>query len=397
MPVQESQKPCGTADAEGEIRERIQTNGRCEAANPRGDTYGPVSYLAYLPGYAALRLDREVGQAAGRALHVDRVRPPLHARARARRLALRRAVARGRARVRLGGVPVHAVRVELEHERRDPALFLVWGFWLASSSFARGAFAALAGWTKFARCSSRRSGRRTRTGLPPARGALRRRLRRRDAGVLLDPPARAEPVDAARTFWDRTFGWQLGRESPFSIWDWGQYHARGIPDLHLVQLPLIGLVLAGSVAVAFWPRTKSPLQLAALTGALLLGFQLVLTHWFYLYIPWFFPFVAFAVLAPSVRREPEEAVEPELPRAGSAAALRAVLSSSSWALLLHEGFYERGPDRRHAGLRALRRGDRGRRRCRTATSRSSIRRRRCPSSSCPALADYGLPARPSRG
>ena len=43
---------------------------------------------------------------------------------------------------------------------------------------------------------------------------------------------------------------------------------------------------------------KSPLQLAALTGAILAGFELVLTHWFYLYLPWFFPFAAFAVLAP---------------------------------------------------------------------------------------------------
>ena len=34
------------------MRDRIQTNGRCENANPLGDTYGPVSYLAYLPGYA---------------------------------------------------------------------------------------------------------------------------------------------------------------------------------------------------------------------------------------------------------------------------------------------------------------------------------------------------------
>ena len=34
--------------------------------------------------------------------------------------------------------------------------------------------------------------------------------------------------------------------------------------------------------------------MAALTGALLIGFQLTLTHWFYLYIPWFFPFVALA-------------------------------------------------------------------------------------------------------
>ena len=51
MPVEEDLKPCGPADAEGEIRERIQTNGRCEAANPRGDTYGPMSYIAYMPGY----------------------------------------------------------------------------------------------------------------------------------------------------------------------------------------------------------------------------------------------------------------------------------------------------------------------------------------------------------
>ena len=44
------------------------------------------------------------------------------------------------------------------------------------------------------------------------------------------------------------------------------------------------------------PRRKSILQLAALTAAILIGFELALTHWFYLYIPWFFPFVAFALL-----------------------------------------------------------------------------------------------------
>jgi hypothetical protein len=31
----------------------------------------------------------------------------------------------------------------------------------------------------------------------------------------------------------------------------------------------------------------------------------VLTHWFYLYIPWFFPFVAFAFLAPRGRGDPQ--------------------------------------------------------------------------------------------
>ena len=92
--------------------------------------------------------------------------------------------------------------------------------------------------------------------------------------------------------------WQIRRDSPFSIWDWRQYHA-GLPDLHILQRVLEGLLIAGAVAAYFLPRRKSPLQLAALTAALLLGFELVLTHWFYLYLPWFFPFAAFAVLAPA--------------------------------------------------------------------------------------------------
>ena len=128
--------------------------------------------------------------------------------------------------------------------------------------------------------------------------------------ILLFEP---NPLHAARVFWDRTFGWQLGRDSPFSLWDWRQYHARGLPDLHRVQQALEALVLAVAVAFAFFPRRKSPLQLAALTAVLLLGFELVLTHWFYLYIPWFFAFSALTTLAPAPAREPEPVVEPELP------------------------------------------------------------------------------------
>src|SRR5262249_55207851 len=51
FPVEAPQKPCGGADEDGEIRDRIQTNGRCESADPQGDTYGPVAYEAYLPAY----------------------------------------------------------------------------------------------------------------------------------------------------------------------------------------------------------------------------------------------------------------------------------------------------------------------------------------------------------
>ena len=43
---------------------------------------------------------------------------------------------------------------------------------------------------------------------------------------------------------------------------------------------------------------------------MLLGVEVVLTHWFYLYIPWFFPFVAYAVLA--ARPEPAPATPPEV-------------------------------------------------------------------------------------
>src|SRR3954468_13431503 len=40
FPKEGSLKTCGKADGDGEIRERIQANGRCESANERGDTYG---------------------------------------------------------------------------------------------------------------------------------------------------------------------------------------------------------------------------------------------------------------------------------------------------------------------------------------------------------------------
>jgi len=51
FPVEGNLKACGPSDAAGETRERIQANGRCESANPQGDTYGPVAFESYIPGY----------------------------------------------------------------------------------------------------------------------------------------------------------------------------------------------------------------------------------------------------------------------------------------------------------------------------------------------------------
>ena len=308
MPAQGSLKRCGPADAEGEVRDRIQTNGRCESSNERGDTYGPVSYIAYLPGYALLGWSGKWDELP--AAHFTTIALDLLVMLGLALVGRRFGGARLAALLPFAWAAYPFTQYVSSSNTNDalPALFLVWGFWLASSSFARGAFSALAAWTKFGPLvvaplwATYPDGlRRPRAVTVFAAGFVAATLAAFSI-LLLEP----DVLHAGRVFWDRTFGWQLGRESPFSIWDWGQYHAAGIPDLHLVQLPLIGLVLAGSVAAAFYPRRKSPLQLAALTAALLLGFELVLTHWFFLYIPWFFPFVAFAVLAPSVRREPEQ-------------------------------------------------------------------------------------------
>ena len=129
---------------------------------------------------------------------------------------------------------------------------------------------------------------------------------------LLFVPSEREGFGLPVVYAEKPFlGFQLDRESPFSVWGWGQYHAAGVPDLKLVQRVLQALLVAAAVAVAFVPRRKSPLQLAALTGALIAGVELVLEHWSYLYIPWFFAFAAFAFLAGAPRTAPPPVPEEE--------------------------------------------------------------------------------------
>ena len=107
-------------------------------------------------------------------------------------------------------------------------------------------------------------------------------------------------IRGIRAFWTHTIGYQLGRQTPFSIW--GQH-----PGLRPVQLGLIALVAIAAIALVRWPRERDLLSVAAFSGALMIGLQLTLTYWFYLYIPWFLPFVFIATVpdwprARSVRR-----------------------------------------------------------------------------------------------
>jgi hypothetical protein len=298
FPVEDSRKPCGPADRAGEIRERIQANGRCESANDRGDTYGPVAYLTYLPGYAFFGWSGKWDSLP--ASHFTAIGFDL--------LCLLGLGLVGR---RFGGNRLgvtlafawaaYPFTQYVSNSNTNDAImpaFLIWGFWLCTSPWARGAFVGLAGWTKFAGLlvaplwatypEFRRS---RRTALFFAGGFALATVA--SFWILLLEP---NPLHAARVFWDRTIPPQVNRHSPFSLWDWRQYHA-GLPDLAWLQKVLQALLIAGAAAVAFLPRRKSPIQLAALTGALLIGFELVLTHWFYLYLPWFFGFVAYVVLA----------------------------------------------------------------------------------------------------
>jgi hypothetical protein len=316
MPQRGDLEPCGEADSEGDVRERIQTNGRCEAAIERGDTYGPISYLAYVPATLVFPWSGKWDSLP--AAHVTSIA-----------FDLLTVLALALVGLRFGGVRLAAVLAfawtaypftayALNANTNDtimPALLVV-GFWLASSAWARGGAVALAGWAKFGALL-----------VAPLWASYPRLDRRRVVQfaiafaaatvvsftiLLLEPSLR----NAARTFWERTIGYQSARDSPFSLWGWGQYHAEGIPDLGFAQPFFAVLAVVIALAVALVPREKGPVQLAALTAAILVAFQLSLTHWFYLYLPWIAPFVLLWLVLPrdqetSSRNDSMEVALPE--------------------------------------------------------------------------------------
>lgn len=304
FPIEGNRPACGPPDSSGEIRDRIQTNGYCENANPLGDTYGPVAYEAYLPGFWTFGWTRQWDSLP--AVHMTSIIFDIVC-------LLGMAFAGWRFGGRLGAATLgfawvawpfsQYVSSSNSNDAIMPAL-LIWGFVFITSNFARGVFAALSGWTKFASLLvlplwlGYPEARRGRGAAITMLGFVAATLAAFSI-LLLDP--RGLP-HAVRVFYERTLKFQKGRSSPFSIWDWRQYHAKGLPDLHWEQRVLEVLLVAGALVLGWWPRHRSPLRLAAYTAALLIGFELVLTHWFYLYLPWFFPFVALALLVPTPGR-----------------------------------------------------------------------------------------------
>jgi hypothetical protein len=117
------------------------------------------------------------------------------------------------------------------------------------------------------------------------------------------------PDGGLRELYDRTIGYQAGRPSPFSVW--GQ-----VDSLGWLQTALKAAAAALAVLVAFVPRRPDPRQVAALGAAVLIALQLPAMHWFYLYIVWFVPFVLVAMLGAhprTLRERPAESTREREP------------------------------------------------------------------------------------
>ena len=172
------------ARSNGDVRDRMQTNGRCETANDRGDTYGPIAYIAYVPGYLAAgwsgKWDRLpaahftsllfdgltlIGLAlVGWRFGGARLAATLH--------------------VRLGRVSVHDLRHRARtRTTRSCQRCSSGGFGSSTSAAARGLFVGLASWAKFAPVPSRAA-----LGLVSGRAQAAARTRAVRSGRSWSPP-----------------------------------------------------------------------------------------------------------------------------------------------------------------------------------------------------------------
>jgi hypothetical protein len=99
------------------------------------------------------------------------------------------------------------------------------------------------------------------------------------------------PPQGFSYFWQRTIHFQLTRTDVYSPW---ALH----PGLHPLQVVLEVAAVLLVAAVAFIPRKRSLIQVSALAAAVTIAVQLPARHWFYYYIMWFLPFVLVALLVP---------------------------------------------------------------------------------------------------
>jgi hypothetical protein len=291
--------------------------GRFPSDNGHGDTYGPINYVAYVPFELVFpwhgKWD-DLPAAHGAAIAFD-------ALTMLGLLVLGRRLRAGPGGWGLGIALAYAwaaypyTLYALDCNTNDSlvAMFCVWALVALRSAPLRGVLIGLGAAAKFVPLA-----------LAPLFATAGSRHRWRSAAVMsaivvlvvAGSFAPFVPHVGIRGVYDRTLGYQAGRGSPFSIW--GQHGG-----LHDLWTALKVLTLDFAVAIAFVPRRKTPVQVAALGAAVLIALQIVAAHWFYLYIVWFTPFVLVALFA--LHREPhaadaEPAAEEVEPRAAVALA-----------------------------------------------------------------------------
>jgi hypothetical protein len=268
-----------------------------------GDTYGPVAYYAYVPfeqifPWSGSWDDLPAAHAASIFFDLATI---------AGLFLIGRRLRRGRRGTELGillsfawaACPYTAFALESNTNDALVSLTLVAALLCLTATIPRGITLALSAMTKFAPLA-----------LGPlfatygATGGRRDRFLRRYAKVVIPFSVAFAATIAVvsfqalqdpglSTFWHRTIAEQGGRDSPFSIW--GQAHSLGWLQA-VVKAAVVGLALL----VAFRPRRRDHVTVAALGAAVLLGMQLTVDHWFYLYVPWFLPFLLIALLASGV-------------------------------------------------------------------------------------------------
>jgi hypothetical protein len=109
-----------------------------------------------------------------------------------------------------------------------------------------------------------------------------------------------QPIEAARLFYEKTIAFQGARETPWTIFN-------QIPALGFLQQPLLAAIIALAFIVAAWPRRRTMRRLAALSAALVIGFQLTTNFWYYPYVTWFEPFVFLSLLLATHEKTPLDA------------------------------------------------------------------------------------------
>jgi hypothetical protein len=273
--------------------------------NEHGDTYGPVNYEAYVPfeqvfGWSGTWDDLPAAHAAAVVFDLLAVALLFLLGRRMRGPTLGIALA-------YAWVSYPFTLFALESDSNDALVaVLVLAALLCATYRAKrgpsgahrakgwvGAFAALAGLTKFAPLAL--APLLATHGLRELAPARRPRAFALFLAAFLGVAALASiPAlshDSLHTIYERTIAYQANRASPFSVW--GLYDGLG-GFQRAAQLAAVALALA--LALAVIPRRPDLVGLAAACAAVLVAAQLGIEHWFYLYIPWFFPLAMVALL-----------------------------------------------------------------------------------------------------